>query len=440
MPNTTSPAPCPSTRLHTSGELDTLVIPEEPPFSLSEETLLANLARQVRELAEHPREQEKRRLWTRHNDLDPVRPLSYCHPENGWNEIITQSEIQSAHPLARAWEMRLRKKIYRGTHLLDDKVIEATFALNHIAVDTGWGLKEERIGGEDGGAYTWKPPLEDYEKDFVKLAYPDFIVDHEKTARLLDYATHLFDGVLDVHLYRDWVYSVGLTVDLINLRGLETLMMDFYDEPDYVHKTMAFLRDGYMRRLQWLEDNDLLCRNSGGEYVGSGGTGWTSQLPPPAQRGRVLLRDRWGFAESQETVGVSPAMFEEFVYPYQVPLMERFGLNCYGCCEPLDQRWHVVKNLPRLRRVSVSAWADVEKMAENLGNRYVFSWKPNPSMLATPEIDERRIREAVRETLDKTRGCVLEIVMKDNHTLGGNPEHAVRWCRIVEEEIEKNIG
>ncbi len=429
--------PCPSALIHTSGEIDSLVVPEDPPFTPAEEKLLADLAREVRELAERPCEAEKRKLWICHNDLHPLRPVSYCHPENGWNEIVTQDQIVSTHPLARVWEMRLRKKIYRANFLKDDKVIEASFPLNHIATDSGWGLKEERIGGEHGGAYNWTPPLEDYERDFPKLRHPEFSVDWDKTNRLVDYAKKLFGDVLDVHLYRDWVYSVGLTVDYINLRGLETLMMDFYDEPEWVHKVMAFLRDGYLNRLQWLEDNDLLCRNSGGAYVGSGGTGWTEQLPAPGTPGKVLLSERWGFAESQETVGVSPEMFEEFVFPYELPLVERFGLVCYGCCEPLDQRWHVVKRFPRLRRVSVSAWADVEKMAENLGGDYVYSWKPNPSMLSTPTIDEDRIRAAVRDTLEKTRGCALEIVMKDNHTLGGNREHAVTWCRIVREEIER---
>ncbi|MCC8167200.1 MAG: hypothetical protein LIQ31_13925 [Planctomycetes bacterium] len=429
--------PCPSCQIHTSSELDALIVPEDPPFSQEEETVLRELARQVADLAARPIENEKRKLWTAHNDLHPIRPVSYMHPENGWNEIITQDQILSNHPLARVWEMRLRKKIYRGNVLKDDKVIEATFPLNHIATDSGWGLREERIGGEHGGAYNWKTPLNDYEEDIPKLRYPDFVIDWDKTNRLVDYAKTLFDSVLDVHLYRDWVYSVGLTVDFINLRGLEQLMMDFYDEPENVHKVMAFLREGYMRRLQRLEDNDLLCRNSGGEYVGSGGTGWTEQLPPRGTPGKVLLSERWGFAESQETVGVSPEMFEEFVFPYELPLLEKFGLACYGCCEPLDQRWHIVKQFKNLRRASVSAWADVEKMAENLQGNYVFSWKPNPSYLSTPTIDETRIRNYVRDTLEKTRGCVVEIVMKDNHTLGGNPDHAVTWCRIVREEIER---
>ena len=146
----------------------------------------------------------------------------------------------------------------------------------------------------------------------------------------------------------------------------------------------------------------------------------------------------WGFCESQETVGVSPAMFGEFIFPYQMPLLSKFGLNCYGCCEPLQSRWHILKNIPRLRRVSVSPWADQKMMAEMLEDHYVYSRKPAPSQLAVPRMDADAVRADIRATLDVTRGCVLELVMKDNHTLGHNPGNIVDWVRIAREEIDRS--
>jgi hypothetical protein len=35
---------------------------------------------------------------------------------------------------------------------------------------------------------------------------------------------------------------------------------------------------------------------------------------------------------------------------------------------------------------------------------------------------------------------VVEIIMKDNHTIGHNPENVVRFCRIAREEIEKVVS
>jgi hypothetical protein len=181
----------------------------------------------------------------------------------------------------------------------------------------------------------------------------------------------------------------------------------------------------------------LLYPNWEGTYVGSGGLGWSDELPQPDFTGRVRTRDMWGFAESQETVAVSPRMFAEFVLPYQLPLLERFGLNCYGCCEPLDKRWEHVKTAPRLRRVSISPWSDRAKMAELLGDRYVFSMKPNPAELAHDAFNEETIRAGLRRDLEATRGCRVEAVMKDNHTIRNDPSRVVRWCRIAREEAER---
>ena len=146
--------------------------------------------------------------------------------------------------------------------------------------------------------------------------------------------------------------------------------------------------------------------------------------------------DLWGFAESQETVGVSPEMFAEFVFPYQLPILERFGLNCYGCCEPIERRWPIVETIPRLRRICVPPASNKEMMAELLGDRYVFSMKPNPVDLAMPTFDEEHIRAELRQALDVTRDCCVELVMKDNHTLCNEPQRAVRWARIAREEAE----
>jgi hypothetical protein len=289
-------------------------------------------------------------------------------------------------------------------------------------------------------------------------------VNHEATRANLDLAREVFEPYLEVRLNHKWWWTLGMTWTLVNLRGLDQLMYDMYDEPESVHQVMSILRDGTMARLDFLEKNGLLSSNTGNNYVGSGGFGFTDQLPGPSfpnksseQAGNhssgladkavqlkgtsslrvdkpVLLKDMWGFAESQETIGVSPEMFAEFVFPYQLPLLERFGLNCYGCCEPVDARWKYLKSIPNLRRVSVSAWADVDVMAEALGNRYVLSSKPNPAYLAIPEMDEAYIRTSLRDFIRRTRDNRVEIIMKDNNTLGKNPNNAFNWCRIAKEE------
>jgi len=400
--------------------------------------VLRGLAARVAELAARPVEEAKKALWYRLNDLQDTRPLVFCDPENGWNQIITQDRILCEKPLFRVWEMHLRKEIFWGEEMGDDRVVEPYFNVPYNYQDTGWGLREQTRGGQDGGSYAWESPIKDYERDFAGLRYPEILVDHELTVRIVSLAEEVFGDFLTVRLRGIWWWTLGMTWDFIKLRGLQNFMVDMYDRPQWVHRLMAFLRDGTLRKLDFLENNGLLALNTEGAYVGSGGFGWTRQLPREGfNPKKVRMIDMWGFAESQETVGVSPEMFGEFVFPYQKPILERFGLNCYGCCEPIDPRWHVVKKIPRLRRVSTSPWADRSRMREMLGRDYVMSLKPSPTPLAAPCLDEEAIRRELRLELQTTKGCRVELIMKDNHTIGGNPANVTGWCRIARREAER---
>ena len=72
------------------------------------------LAERVAQIAARPRMAETRRLWQQLNRLEKARPLVFCDPENGWNEIITEAQMQCQGKLARRWEMDLRKEIFWG--------------------------------------------------------------------------------------------------------------------------------------------------------------------------------------------------------------------------------------------------------------------------------------------------------------------------------------
>ncbi len=409
-------------------------------FPETDRVTLRVLAARVAELAARPGEKEKELLWRQHNTLSATRPLIFCDPENGWNEIVPSNVLTCENELARQWEFTLRREIFWGTEMNDDRVILPVFDIPHVYTESDWGMHETRLGGEHGGAYTWEAPLKDF-ADFDKLRFPVITVDYDRTSRNLTLAQEIFDGILEVRLYTQWWWTLGLTQTYSNLRGLTQMLMDFIVEPQGFHRLMAFLCDGTLARLDFLEQNDLLSPNTGGEYVGSGGFGWLDESLSPLGRGMsegqgegVTTQNMWGFCEAQETSGVSPKMFAEFILPYQIPILERFRLNCYGCCEPLDKRWQYVRAIPRLRRVSVSLWANIPKMAEYLGGDYIFSLKPSPMPLATSDFDESIIRAELREKLSHIKDCRVEIIMKDNHTIANDPRRVIRWVEIAREE------
>ena len=74
------------------------------------------------------------------------------------------------------------------------------------------------------------------------------------------------------------------------------------------------------------------------------------------------------------------------------------------------------------------------------------SFSPSPSLLPTflltdadlamESFDPVQIRRDLRRDLTTTHGCRVEVVMKDNHTIRGNPGRVVEWVRIAREEAE----
>ena len=403
--------------------------------SKKDREILKKLALAVQEIALRKSEQEKIKLWYAHNSLKDVRPLILTDVENGWNEIIGKKDLDCGGSLARRWEVILKKEIFWGNSIKDDRPIEAVFELGYTFKESDWGVSEQYKGGKEGGSFVWSSPIKNLE-DLNKLHFSNIEIDYKTTLDAFSLANDVFKNILNVRIRNPWWWSWGLTYDAVRLVGLQNFLMNLYDNPELIHKIIEFVRDNGLNKLDFLEKNNLLSLNNNSAYVGSGGIGYSSELPKKdIYMQNISTQDMWGFCESQETGQVSPQMFEEFVFQYQLPFLERFGLNCYGCCEPLDKRWHIVKKAPSLRRVSVSAWADPSKMAEFLSNKYIYSYKPNPADLAVHDINADAIRKKIKGILNITKGCVLEIIMKDNHTLGQNPDNIINWTRIAREEI-----
>lgn len=404
----------------------------------AEREILRKLAGRVREITELPEQAIRRSRWSCHNALNPGRPLVLCFPEGAWGELLPDSILECRDEMARGWELRLRSTIYWWEHLRDDNYIEPWFDINWRVNQGGFGVEEVVRQGANRGSISWEHPLKDPAREMGRLHFRGPKVDRESTAQEVEMAGKVFGDILPARIRGAFWWSLGMTQTAIKMAGLQEFMELMIDEPETVHRLMAWLRDEHLHFIAWCEKEGLLSLNNGADYVGSGGVGCTDELPRALIRagGNVRLSDMWGFTESQETVGVSPDMFAEFVLPYQLPIAEKFGLNCYGCCEPLDGRMKYVMKIPRLRRVSVSPWANQEKMAELLGKRIIFSRKPNPAPICA-SFDEPAIRKDLRNTIEIAKGCALEIIMKDTHTIQGQPWRLEKWVEMALEEVNR---
>lgn len=404
--------------------------------------ILRRLGARKRELSEHPANEERRRAWLALDSGAGDRVMVLAEHGGIVDERKPVPPLECADKNARNIERALRSQIYEFENLRDDRVITPWINVPWRISKGDFGVEIVTHHGEGAimGSRRWDPPIRDLKQDFDKLKHRRFSVDRDATFAEMELMESVFRDILPVRFRGSYYWTTGLTWTAIDLIGLEGLMMAMYDAPEELHKLMAFLRDDMLSFTSWLQHEGLYSLDNENDCIGSGSIGYTDALPKtdwtPGMP--VRRRDLWVLSESQETVGVGPEQFAEFVFPYQRDVVSEFGRCYYGCCEPLNNRWHVVKNLPNLSRVSVSPWADQTFMARALERDFVFSRKPNPSLISTEQFDEDAIRRDLRDTLSIAHGCRLEIIMKDVHTLHNEPDRLARWVSIACEEIARS--
>jgi hypothetical protein len=405
--------------------------------------ILRALARRRVELSRHPVNQERREAWYKLDCGAPdARPMVLI--EHGGIadkvKVLPDSMLQCKGQEARGFEWAFRHELYQFEVLKDDHVIEPYWNIGWAVGTSNYGVEtvQHYVKDYEGmGARTWDAPIKNLDGDLGKLRPRTFSVDREATFKSKAYHEAIFEDALPIRIRGGYWWTLGMTWSAIDLIGLENLMLYMFDNPEGLHRLMAFLRDDHIAYARWLEKEQLLCLNNENDYIGSGSMGYSRELPQPDWKPGmpVRLKDLWVLSESQETVGVGPDQFEEFIFPYQLAVAELFGKCYYGCCEPVNNRWHVLKRFPNLARVSVSPWADEAFMARECGRKVVYSRKPNPTLISTTRFDEDAIRADLRKTLSAAGGCRLEIVMKDVHTINNEPERLPRWVALAREVI-----
>jgi hypothetical protein len=250
----------------------------------------------------------------------------------------------------------------------------------------------------------------------------------------------LFDGILSVEKRGIPGFWFAPWDELIRWWGVEDAMVDMIDRPHLVHKVMDRLTTAYLHGLNQYEEQHLLSLNNGNYRIGSGGLGYTDQLPGEDFDGKkVRTRDIWGCGAAQIFSSVSPRMHDEFALQYEIRWMEWFGLNYYGCCEPLDRKIDILSRVPNLRKISMSPWVDLERAAANVGSNYVVSWKPKPDIFVRGGWDSDQVRRDLADDLGKLGGSAVEIIMKDISSVRYQPHTLWEWSRIAVEEAEKKI-
>lgn len=249
----------------------------------------------------------------------------------------------------------------------------------------------------------------------------------------------VYEGILPVrkegqgHIwFTPWDY-------LIRWWGIEEAMVDLVLRPEMVHAAVDRMVDAWMTELDQFVAQNLLALDNRNVRVGSGGYGYCDELPgDDFDPGYVRPHNMWGCSNAQIFSEVSPQMHWDFAVEHDLRWLRRWGLNYYGCCEPLHQKLDVLRRIPNLRKISVSAWCDLDTMVSEMGRDCVLSVKPNPAILAEDAWDPDQARRTLRRIVDVTEGNAhVEIIMKDISTVRYQPQRLWEWARIAMEEVTR---
>jgi hypothetical protein len=409
------------------------------PLSQTDRDILRALIQEQAEIASLPVQRERAELWRCLNQLEPVRPLVWIN-EVPWNEMNVDDELtcRASDGWARSVEWGLRALLYQWRHFPGDMIVSDSLSSPIVHHSTGLGIHEQAdIARTDptSGIVSRKFHRQIVEpSDVEKIQMPTVTVDDKATEEQYERLSDVAGDILPVRKVGRKNLWFAPWDELIRWWGVEDGLRDLADRPDMVHEVMTRLVDAYLHELDQLEALNLLTPNNDNTRIGSGGYGYTDELPgDDFDPQHVRTRNMWGCATAQIFSDVSPAMHWEFAIRHELQWLERWGLTYYGCCEPLDLKVDVLRRVPNLRKLSMSPWIDLDRAVEKVGTDYVFSRKPNPAALAFDTWHPELARRELVEFLEKARGCRCEIILKDISTVRYEPQRLWEWERIASE-------
>ena len=398
---------------------------------------LRDLAARYMEVCGRPIQRERRNLWRRHNSLRGGRPLIYTRAF-AWHEM-PESECSCQDPFFRQHEAFFRYQLFWDS-LGDDSIFEPWVTVRATYRCEGWGIESPLIhSGKPRGSFKVDYPIKT-EADLDRLRRPWHEIDEAATAADAQRLGDAIGDLIPINVdrgpaYRMW--QADLSTDLGYLRGIEHFMMDMTDRPEWLHRLVCFMAAGVLHTHEQAEaaGDWGLCAHQNQAMP------YAEELPDPAANENGVSRKKlWGYMAAQEFTAVSPTMHEEFLLRYQLPILEQFVLVAYGCCEDLTNKIDMLRQIPNLRRIAVSPFANVARCAEQIGDRYILSYRPSPADMVSYDFDPARVRAVLRRDLQACRDCRVDITLKDVETVQSDPHRVWEWVNVARGVVDEVFG
>lgn len=392
------------------------------------ENVVRDLAKRYAEVAVLPRQQETIDGWRRLNGLDATTRPMVRIDQLPWHELPWGEDRMVHTEGVLAWvEKHFRMTLYAWENFKADMVVLPCVGLPKT-------IRNDRIGPtwiveRDGLSQHYVEQLKTIE-DVRAQETPIIETDPELDRQRLETVHDVLDGILPARLVGVGRHS-GLWDRISTLITPERMLYDLIDRPQFMAELIGKFVEMENGVLDQYEEHGLL--EAAPPEIHCTGA-FCDELPSPEyDGGKATAKDSWTFSMAQMFSDVSPAMQEEFDILPLKPLLERYGLVYYGCCEPLHHKIDIVRNIRNVRKISLSPWAKKEVAAEAIHGDYVFSAKPNPAHVAMGSFDAELVRKDLTETVEICRrhNTPCELILKDISTVCKDPSRLSEWEKIA---------
>jgi hypothetical protein len=423
-------------------------------ITANDRDILRELAGRMAEIGALPVQREKIEMWKALNRLKPVRPMAMVD-NIPWHEMDVDGELtlQTEDEFSRYFETKIRRTLYAWKHMRADMVVEPVVHVPKAIRGVKYGDQPSPTAGALGVEVVENTIAIDAnntivshqyidqlatEEDAMKIVHPKYELDEERTALAEQTAHEIFDGVIEIEM-QGYFSAFSAWDDILKWRGAQQMLIDLADKPELMHQIMSRYTDARLAMLDQFEEQGLVgplraTTSTFNQNVIPCSPGYSDELPAdgydPANPRAI---DNWTHGAAQIFDGVSPAMHQEFELDYANKWYSRFGLVYYGCCDELHNKIDLIRQIPNLRKISMSPTSNVEIGAEKIGGDFVFSHKPNPAVFVTDSWEPDVVAHDIQKTVDACArfGCPVEFVMKDISTIQYKPQRLWEWASVA---------
>ena len=239
-------------------------------------------------------------------------------------------------------------------------------------IDYGMVLLPEMFGCEIvffDDALPWAIPANLSEEQVEKLTVPDVINSHPMTEinRQMDYLEQKYGRVTGN------INTTGILNLALKIRG-DQLYMDFFENPDLVHKMMNICLESIVKLADYVK-----------ERTGTLASSVTPMAPP-----EMYILPNCTVAQ------ISNDSYEEFVLPYEIKLSERvrpFGIHHCGSVNNVTLGYSKIKNLDF---IEVGPRSDLRRVRELMPDVYINARiDPVRLLKCKPEAIEQDVNDLI---------------------------------------------